>query len=649
LLNGVAMADSQEVDLFGLSVAELMQVEIVSLSKESISQSPGIVSSYTSEELKNMGFTSLGDFLSFVPGVEVNKSIVGINVVHIRGISDSFNQKVLLLLDGVPYWEPSNGDIPLHGIPLIAIEKIEVIRGPGSVVHGTNASAGVINVITKKNTTNMVEVTTSSNNLSNYSAMVGLNLEDGNNLILSVEKQVDDGYDVEVQNALDFNPATFQVTHDEDGSIVRSINKEIIHLKLKYNNINAFVQNHMSEETSGASGSIKSKRHYQKYGTMAHVDYSNSLSENNELTIFSDWNKFYHELPTDEIQALLGFDDDGTFKYDDNGNKNTRWRSGLKFSSKLTSDWSLLAGIESEDRSTGTYKFFDGNNGANASSEPFGSPIEEDGSVTQSEEEKASENSVYAQLDYSAGYLRVVGGVRYITNSASGEHLAPRVSIVRSLDENSTIKLLHAEGFNSPTFRQSANIDQIGNFVETDVGPEIITTTDLAYSYTDHETHFVANIFKLILTDGISKGNSGSFENVSELERNGFELDFRIKSANWKYLVGGSYLMEGNTEADDDPAAYYLSQYTLKPGFMYQHQDHVFGGSVSHVSNAGDAPASNLVNLNYKWSKNNWTTNLKVTNLLDDKIFQADVRSLNPVLVQSEEIKKLYLSVGYNF
>jgi iron complex outermembrane receptor protein len=60
--------------------------------------------------------------------------------------------KILILIDGIPYYETNYGRLDLNKIPTAIISKIEVIKGAASVLYGANAEAGVINIITKQGT-----------------------------------------------------------------------------------------------------------------------------------------------------------------------------------------------------------------------------------------------------------------------------------------------------------------------------------------------------------------------------------------------------------------------------------------------------------------------------------------------------------------
>ena len=103
------------------------------------------VSVLTSEEIEDRGITTGQDALRSVPGLMINGSGDSFTQVRIRGAEANHT---LILIDGV---EASGGDSEyiLSGLDTANIERIEVLRGPQSVFYGSNASAGVINIITR--------------------------------------------------------------------------------------------------------------------------------------------------------------------------------------------------------------------------------------------------------------------------------------------------------------------------------------------------------------------------------------------------------------------------------------------------------------------------------------------------------------------
>lgn len=115
-------------------------------------RAPAIASVVTARDIKRLGATNLSEALRHIPGLHVSYSPAAYNPTYIiRGNYSEFNPHVLTLVNNIPITNiflgnrgQSWGDIPVHNI-----QRIEVIRGPGSALFGADAFSGVINVITK--------------------------------------------------------------------------------------------------------------------------------------------------------------------------------------------------------------------------------------------------------------------------------------------------------------------------------------------------------------------------------------------------------------------------------------------------------------------------------------------------------------------
>lgn len=136
--------------LMALSLEELMTmtVSISTSTKQTLSKAPSVVSLITAEDIKATGATNLMEMLQGVPGIYVKTNLFGFKpLITFRGASGA---NVLLMVNGAPakdlVWSPG---IFWKGMPVEMIERIEIIRGPGSALFGSDAAAGVINVITK--------------------------------------------------------------------------------------------------------------------------------------------------------------------------------------------------------------------------------------------------------------------------------------------------------------------------------------------------------------------------------------------------------------------------------------------------------------------------------------------------------------------
>jgi len=141
---------NQPGDLFEMSIEELMEVEVgVASRKESTQrESPGIVTVITRDEIQKSGARDLVDILRLVPGFDIGFDTAGAYGVAIRGIWAN-EGKVLVLMDGVELNDDMYSTFQYgHHIPVDIIDKIEIMRGPGSAMYGDSAELGVINIKT---------------------------------------------------------------------------------------------------------------------------------------------------------------------------------------------------------------------------------------------------------------------------------------------------------------------------------------------------------------------------------------------------------------------------------------------------------------------------------------------------------------------
>lgn len=152
---GVAIAVGNEDSLWDTSLEELGQIRVVSIASGTetpLDKAAAITSVISADDISAMGATDLDQILETVPGLHVNHSDQTFSSKYIfRGITSSFNPQALLLVNGIPVTTMMYGNRGnvWGGMPIKAIERIEVIRGPGSALYGADAYAGVINIITK--------------------------------------------------------------------------------------------------------------------------------------------------------------------------------------------------------------------------------------------------------------------------------------------------------------------------------------------------------------------------------------------------------------------------------------------------------------------------------------------------------------------
>jgi len=142
---------------------------IVTGSKIEISRKivPVSVSQISKRDIENSGQMNILPLLNtFAPGIFVTeRNVLGFGVstggsgsVSIRGVSGSPNTDVLVLIDGHPQYQGIFGHPLSDAYVASDVEKVEIIRGPASILYGSNAMAGAINIITKKQVEEGVKV-----------------------------------------------------------------------------------------------------------------------------------------------------------------------------------------------------------------------------------------------------------------------------------------------------------------------------------------------------------------------------------------------------------------------------------------------------------------------------------------------------------
>ena len=142
------------VDLAEESIEDLMNIQVTSVSKteKKLSQTASAVFVITQEDIRRSGATNIPDLLRMVPGLDVAQIDGSDWAISSRGFNEQSSNKLLVLIDGRTVYSPlfSGVNWDAQAVPLDNIDRIEVIRGPGASVWGTNAVNGVISIITKR-------------------------------------------------------------------------------------------------------------------------------------------------------------------------------------------------------------------------------------------------------------------------------------------------------------------------------------------------------------------------------------------------------------------------------------------------------------------------------------------------------------------
>ncbi len=140
-------------DLARVTLEDLMKVTVTSAARKSqrADDVPAAVYVITRDDIRRSGLTTLPELLRLAPGAQVARVNANKWAVSIRGFNDLYSNKLLVLVDGRSVYSRTFGGVfwDMQDLMIQDIDRIEVIRGPGGAVWGSNAVNGVINVITR--------------------------------------------------------------------------------------------------------------------------------------------------------------------------------------------------------------------------------------------------------------------------------------------------------------------------------------------------------------------------------------------------------------------------------------------------------------------------------------------------------------------
>lgn len=148
------------VTLFGLGAAlaqqaqptvppefELYSMAEITVTADAPKAEITLITTVTAEDIKAQNARTVAEALAATPGIRVSTGRKNEPNVSIHGFDQS---KILVLIDGVPYYETNYGKLDLNQIPTDNIARIDVTKAAASVLYGANAMGGVVNIITKK-------------------------------------------------------------------------------------------------------------------------------------------------------------------------------------------------------------------------------------------------------------------------------------------------------------------------------------------------------------------------------------------------------------------------------------------------------------------------------------------------------------------
>lgn len=499
---------------------------------------PSTIDVITAKEIKLSGARNLGELLERLPGIQVSTAHNGLEMLMIRGVGGRYNDKTLLMIDGFPYRTLYYSNHPVNEqIPLEDIKRIEVIRGPGSVLYGTNAFAGVINIITKDADDikeSVLSVSYGSWESQEYSILTGKKTEKGGITVLGrVINRT--GWKIEKdENGLDSGKENFR----ENTALV---------VKGSYADL-TFSFRHSEMVQPDITESIYTKKDNHRDHSLINLGYQLNITEKIKLLLkgyYNHFNLYYWDYD---------FESDGSLNKLKKSEKFGRIMGSEMQMNYHVSDTHVIVGgatFEYEKLARGFSKKWEGTD------PPYLSGWVENKTGRQAPIESGilgifAEDTVrlFERLNLTLGlrYDYYTGGITLKHDSAvHGYHVSKTAGISYELVDKTVVKVLYGEAFRHPSYREMyKKSDDAENEGNINLDSEDIQTfeTSLEYRksrYCSFRVNYFYNRFKNYIStigDGNYQNNPQKIVRGAEIDLRGFLLEWFSWFANYAYIDG---------------------------------------------------------------------------------------------------------------
>jgi len=471
------------------------------------SETPANITVITSQQIKNNRFDSVSEAIRHVNGVTVTDMVPGgsMSVVRLNG-----DERVAVLVDGHPVdnvqgMVSGHGTLDLNTLPGVQnIEKIEVVKGNGSALYGSNAVGGVINIITKKGTKNQ---STLDLNTGSWGTHTYTMTNEGNygktSWFVTGELGRQGYYDYRHGNdtikldgsGKDSNYTDNSFTARMDQKINESSSWRFYVSHKSYDGNNPYFTNLLPSGTTAMERITNN--------IAATYNFKENTSTPGYIHIFKNYTSTdfsgAYDVATEGIQAQDG------------------WLVGRH---RLTSGFEWQKDTASSE--TGGYT-----------------------------DKKRTNRAFYAQDIIDVGKLSVTPGIRFDDNSTFGFHKTPKIALNYKANDKFNAYASWGRVFSAPTMDDLYyNVDYgiWGKYVgNTDLKPETGYSETIGFNYQlDPKTNFNVNWFQSKIDNAINwtyLGSDSYKANNQNEKKHGIELSMQ-KTINdaWNYELGYSYI-----------------------------------------------------------------------------------------------------------
>jgi len=644
-------SDDGTLELSNLSLEELLNVKISIASRrvEKRSDAPSSVTVFTHNELREMGITHLEELFNYVPGMQ-----------SVRRVFDTRFDSVQVMINGLRQQDSYSGGSALFNrkLSLENVERIEIIRGPGSSMYGANAFLGAINVITsdKQNSISLSKGSFDSNRVS-------LNLS---------------------QQGEDWEFSLFAKTFSDDGDSYENLHDSFGRTSFSTDpidghDLSAYFK--ISDFKIRARYLERDSRNFYNWGLLSNSiarNYSDyfQLSVDYQLPLPERWQGSISVSKTDTNWRGTGaFVTQGNppFFADDFIAGPIMLHKDKTFTANLGYDFSdnhqLNFGFQYENMSipkAGHHSNYDFLSGLEVY---LGEVVDQfDDNIRFVSDRERIVSGTYLQDQYHwTENLTTTFGLRYDHFNDFNSSTNPRFAMNYRFDNNHKLKLMFGEAFRAPSIN---NLDTQNNPAivgNSDLVPETVQTFEMAYFYSCNNLETTVTLFQNqideIITQTATTEGLVQYENAGRNDTTGVEFEiiyiaseqFHLR-ANYSNLFSNKTRL--NTESTIDKGEHFLPEQLLSFSMTYKQGKYTANlsgfvrGEIDELPNESSVAVFNS-NIQYQINDQS-SLFLTVKNLFDEQYYDAATGNglgidQNGDIIRSIPNRGRQLAIGYRY
>ena len=530
---------------------------VITASKmeESINKATASITVITDRELRQMGARNLADALRSVPGIGLTQASVGGWEIESRGVKTAFSEKILFMLNSHPISVDlvNRADmmkLGLDNLPIKNINRIEIIRGPGSALYGANAFTALINIITKDaGDVDGIDISASGGSFDTQQYNVLFGKQFGKlDVVANFNFYDTNGFDAFVRHDLQTNLDQLMGTNASmaPGHSDSWEKKYDAELKLGFKGLK-FWGRYIRREAGaffGVVNALTDDSHLKYDFYTLGLEYSHEFNDQFELTtrLYRDYMAFdnYWE----------GFPEGYAGNFPEGFNmrslaKCTKTGLEVQTTYQLHESNHIIAGLMGEQQRQRGIEYF--TNFHPLTNESVGESAglhDWSDSLNWNGDHDRDMWAIYAEDIWDIqDNLRLTIGGRYDHFSDFGGVFNPRAGFAWEFIKNYRLKMMYGQAFRAPTFAEQYNTNGAAWVGSPDVQPEKVETIEISLGadFTDRIsggiTYFHNNITDLIgFTEPDAKGNSTT-ANLHSVTSQGIELEMKVKLRRGSYIA----------------------------------------------------------------------------------------------------------------